>query len=1379
MALRHKQKKTAGVRSSAQASALNLLVDVLPHGVYKNEKNELFAVFKMIIGFDETSAQITINEAEWKNFVKSVDDIQWTWSFNNKILTIEKKGSTSTNAINFCFGKTIASTDKPWSFHLGKDNKAENDIFLKKIIQSGKTFIIPKTKSVKEKRKRDQMGTFADLNALEEYQMIKMDHTDKLKAASAYTKEQLAQKSDTVSDSNILNFKAVYSSLLEEPYMAQFEYGLVREFRISMSTFFKTADDDFPYAINVKHTRKSVDDTLQADFRMIKKGKKYYNGLNQLFISAKHFNNQVKYDFSDPYKNYLNKEKEQTHPDGIYVLVDTKGVADPFDKTYLKGFNVVVKHPRQLNYNSLSRHIKRYKLKNNTILSDIDTSGVMIGNCTLDTNEIEYTNNVLFAWRGDNLIVNCESEHQDDSNDHVKEGKSDYLEESKFIYGLFESKLLLKDSTQEQLWIKPGDEKNWNFNFYMRTVSPLEGYIKTEEELSQIEKEWDCILTMENIPDMLESILKQAVTLDTNFYDRILTKAPMIAGPIDYKRGGSEYVDQEQHMVLSRKELSEKRYIYPPSIKFEDFRYFGWLTPDKIEGGGKPINADEYAARCISLETRAASKFTAQASSVETINHLADERVPNLLFFPSDLSTINKLQVAEATKSFTFADSYPYFRETQSKELSLTRTDSSSYPDIRLDSSILYSNVADGIYNFRIYSTGKTSLSGLDKIKARNYTDMRMSIVNDPKPPLYNGIDELVDKKIDTERNEIANTSSWFFRFSTGKDQDTWKSLKLVEKTEMLRLMNIREDLDERPLGTLLEKYKKAHPDVQFNLLNQEYPYEIFLDWDDTDLRNNPLSPIIYPASLRLKILVSDTLRDNEYTNTFFTLPISDDYILKAVFDKTKRLKFTLNGDDIFMNQTFNVETEIIIEFIGREAGKPVFGFQLRCGTETKSLGVIINPTISIMDIAIDERLLQFLNLGKCKLDLKRNADYVIIGKEKDPYFKKKKIRLFASSIFQAYYPKSKSEWDMGTPGTLFKDIELPNNTLPEKCELDTDIYVMQKVAGGVNPVTEITKDNLVMITLPVNFMKEGPNRLGLIISEVIKKDGIYIEKTDDTLTSEMGEDVTKLTQNGTISTNLLDILNFDKLDQPNPLNKYYDRKSVKYYLLGGKIYKVLECKPHYNALSQKWQVMLSFDPLLFGKMESIFIKLTSFKIAPGQKCQGDGSSYVEAFVDKTKTCFSELSKPIHLPIYNRKRFTFENKFAGTRRSVEIKNTNVSDYKNKAFFVMVFKNEISSVNELGRLNIGKFDLLDASGKVIDSGDKLHFIEDQIIISPTEGQGSVVVLEFEKHKNFNDKFLDPATHFVEFNPLFDTYKKKDDDSSPNARGLRLINIIEYK
>jgi hypothetical protein len=1380
-----KEKKAVAAKIVSIPSPLKTIIDVLPHGIHKNvEKNTVYAVFKIIVGFvSKTPATDTyVSKAQWEAFAHDVDGLHWTWSFNNKQLMIKGAPTPSPNDIKFCYEKG-ADEKETWSLHLGKDRKGISEVFAQTAFEKGKKFILPKPiSSAKRERELDQMGSLPnDVFAQDDaYKMIKMDYTDILEAATAYTKDLLEKENKIYSDPNTLNLKTIYSSVLEEPYMAQYEYGLVREFRIDIREFFKAGDDDFSYAINMGYPLKSMDDTLDADFRMIKKGNKFYNGLNELFISSKHFTSadgkvRTTYDFSDPYKNHLNKSKDETHPDGIYVIVDWKDGdvhVDPFNKPYLKGFNVVVKHPRKGNFNSLSQHIKKYK---GTSI-EVESSGVMIGNCTLDAQNKVYTNNVLFAWRGDNLIVNRDSDEKP-SGDNVPE-KSENFYENEFVRKkLIDSYLLLKDGSQEQLWLKPGDEKNWEFNFYLRTVSPLEGYMKTNEELSKEEIEWDCILTLENISDKAESILKKPIVLDTNFYDRIITKAPLIAGPENYKNAGSIYVDQEQHMVLSKGEFYERRYIYPPSIKFEDFKYFGWLTPEKIEGGEKAIDAETYAFRCMDLEDRAAARFIALAKQPENISYLPDERVPNLIFFPSDLYTINRLSVKEAQKPFEYDLSYPYFDKTRSKEFNMSRKNLTDPVDINLESSVLYPKVADGIYNFRIYSTGKKPLTGLDKIKSFNYTDMRISVVNEPNPPLYNGTEKTVENLISVARNEVANNTSWYFKFNIGLDQDTWKSLKMVEKTEMLRLMNMKNDTDTAVTNLKL-RYEQSHG-ITFDLLDNEFPYEIFLDWDDTDLSNNPLSPIIYPASLSLKVLVTDKLRDNEHSDVFFSLPISDEYMLKAVFEKGKKTKLLLNGDPIFTSQSFNTETEIVIEFVERDAGKPVYLFQIRCGTEKKLLGTVINPTISVNDIAIDESLLQFLNLGSCMLNLTRSADYVIIGKEKDSYYKKKRIRLFASSIFQAYYPKSKSEWEMGKAGTLFKDIELPNNLLPEKCELDTDIYVMQKTVAGTAKVTEITKDNLIMITLPEDFMKEGPNNLGLIISEVIKSGGSYAEKTDDMLTSEMGEDVTKLTENGTKSTNLLSILNFDALNQPKPLDKYYNENSVKYYQLNGKVYKVLECKPHYNALSRNWQVMLSFDPVRFGKMESIFVKFTSFKIAPGQKLETDGSSYLEAYVDKTRTCFSDLSKPVHLPIYTRKSFTFENKKVGARFGIEIKNTNISDHKNKVFFVMIFRNETLSVDDNGQLNIGNFDLLDASGKVIDTGNKLHFTGDQVIISPSEGQGSVVVLEFEKHKNFKESSLSPETSFVSFNPLFDTYKKSDVDQKPNARGLRLINVIEYK
>jgi hypothetical protein len=1364
--------------------------DALPHGVIKKD-GKIHAVYKAIISFKVTN-EGTFDQNNWNEFRGKVNKSRWYYSYANDNLSIhvideKAKPATGYSAVFF-------QNNKPTP-----DSKSDNNIFF--------TQDTEETDQISEIFNADTKKKFEVTNLLDKYKEVPVkqmtenqDNTKSfLSSGSAkpfgydYSKTLIEaektgrqiKKEFKKKSGEILDFNAIYSSILDEPVIGEKKYGIIREFYIEMPTL-KDKEKQL-YSLELIYGVEKIENSAEKCFAFLRHGELYYNGLAEMFFKKEEFKS-TSFQLADPYKVHLTQDKK-LHPDGIYALVDyysdaKKTIKDPFNKNYLKGFNVVVQEPLSETFHSLSWHKKKYFKEKKKAgipfthhIMETDTSGVMIAKSELMHEKEKKRNNVLFAWRGDNLLVNSSSDGVSE-NVPNEDPISDQSEEDKFFKKhLFEVDQQLIPGTQLQLLST--ENKNLGYYFFLRTVSPLEHYILCRNEISDSEVK-KYTLTLEDVAES-NDFFKEKVPFSIGNTDELPIQSSTIIGTEIYQNADSEYVDQSNHIVYTyRNENPEIRYIYPSVIKLEDFTYLGYLSPERI----KADSLQEYVKRCIKLEDKS-ENLIHPASSLKKIQYLADARGKYLFFCPSDLHSINALKKSNTTEPFEFSDTYPYFEETYPKEIKVIHDKDKGLNEIKIKSKktskLLYEDVPDGIYNFKIYSTDQSQKIAITDINKYNATDLRISVLGDIKKPLaldtkkINLTENLVEKII-VKRND-KDRNYWFYKFGLGEAHPTWKSIKYTEETKVLNLLHKRNE-DDSAVNDLYKEYKNANTNVKFELMQNEFPYEIFQRWEGKAKNGETpsLKSSIYPCAISLSLTVTDNLRDlkhiKDFKGNFFELTLNENQRLVVELNKEKRLKIMLNEKHLFPEKVFGESVDLTIEFDESE-----YCFKLKYLAETEIIGKLINPEISVSDIKIEEAILNHLNLADCKLEFKRSPEFIFISKEKDNFYANKRIQLFASSAFQAYFPKEKNEFKLGNLGTLFHNIIIPNNSIPEKPILKANTFFMQTQSGPKDSQTLITQ-NALCITLQQDFMKEGPNILGIILSELKNNtaenpSGQNIESTGQ-LTSEIGEDVTKLAARDLGNMNLRNLLNFyeDQSNKPEILMKYLkvtsDNESpvIKTYKIGEKKYKVLECKPYYNITDKKWQVLLSFDS--FDKAETIFMKLLAIKIAPGYGFKGTGTQE-DPIIDTTNTCLSELSDPEQLPVYNRKSFSFT-KIPAQKRRHRINNLSLNSNDNKTFFLLAFRKPEFSLEFMDK-TLDTIDLLTKpDGEVIKKGRFLQFSgNEEIIVSLNDSTQSIAILEFEKHANYKKPKNSDNEPFVKYNPLFD----KESD------GMRLISISEYK
>lgn len=1052
-----------------------------------------------------------------------------------------------------------------------------------------------------------------------------------------------------------------------------------------------------------------------------------------------------------------------------------------------RGFNPVVQSFHRESglkeCKSLTRHTTTYHLNINRFpqASQWDISAVSLGylegnSRILEGNNVQLYNNLLFVWRGDNLSVNkaapstAVEKSVESAENESKVVVQGYQSETDYLHDhVFQSKKGLIPGSNAQL------ANGTEYSFFLRIVNGLEYTIPIASELC--EKTESYLYTLDDHLSIAsdDPVLEIKNNFDLEYVNKLNQqvsmlpiKSPVVIGKkaFNFHEERAEYkMDQHTHLILDKYgsfDRSESRQIYPPEMKWEDFKISGYLLKYFLRAS----DPHELTKKAIQLDKRSHEKIPADndCSSINNhkIRYIADPRAKFLTICPANAASIHKIRPA-VFKAFEFGKSFPYYENNgkaiQSVEIQVKRaSDSKNSIKIKTASNeVLWNDsLPNGMFEFQIYSQDQKELPGTSN---NGSTKVQVSCIARPPKPFFDVV------KPDREES-FSNRKNWWWAVLKSKhllgEHEAWRSLKFQEVTKVLKLKN--EGLEK-----LLHDRQKL---VTMPLFSDEYPYDLFVEEEGSFGEDASLQTQIYNQGFKLEIDIAKNLYD---ICAYF-----DDYnIVQIAFnDKDKLLvkmeasgfKIYFNGipvDGIGNNGKFSVEV-----FLNEDKGVPRYSV-IFCKSVYDWLNEneFLNPEFSIHDVILNKALIYSINTNpKIELEFESNPDYAFIVNEKSPYTKVKTLKLFASSPYQAYFKEQKKEFSLGVLGDEMK-IEVPNNEEPTKPEISSNLLLLH-VDSECNNIQSRTSRHLVRLTMQADFMLEGRNKLGIIVgkrNEPVKPD---LEKIPF---SDFGEDITKLDGDNANNALIHDLTDYiDLSDDREPvLAKYYDSKSLKWYRRKNDTicYHVLECTPYYNAKDKVWQVVLTFHD--FDQIETTFFKLFTLKICNGHGLEAYNDKGVSVLFDKTGTTLSRVSNPIELPVYTRK--TVE--LASLKDEFEIRFNGPSTYKEKVIGVFQtnqsFTKDELEAQQLANKGSNNSTLYKPISLPTDKGStEFSFLiadYQQTMNLPKLNGKSLVVLEFEKHTNFTaPKNLGKDWIGREENPLFDK----------ELLGLRLINTSVF-
>jgi len=708
---------------------------------------------------------------------------------------------------------------------------------------------------------------------------------------------------------------------------------------------------------------------------------------------------------------------------------------------------------------------------------------------------------------------------------------------------------------------------------------------------------------------------------------------------------------------------------------------------------------------------------------------------------------------------YTISANYPFYDALSSVVLKVTYFGPST--DITFNGTAgRLSGIKDGIYQFRVFAVdGKFQADQvLQMLPNYNSVPLRVSIVNIPSTPQID-----TTKPSEVLRGMEGFKTYWYYTMTLKGRATGWKSLKYVEETEVLRLQH-------QQVPQLLQTYYNNHPTAhRFELMAEEYPYEIFLSKEGSISAKKDLRTNLYPGQVGITWQASDTIQAEN--GLFFKLKLTEEDTLEVdAFPGGTRLRVGSFKRDLMTHIRVTIDFNTVTN-----------QFVLLVEGEKCNLAGTISPEISVQDIEVPDNMLAILQRDRtAQVRLTRTIFHNFIADLETTYYRKKTIKLFASSMFQGYYPAETSEIGIGKYGDTAVFI-IPNNETPDTPKPDPETLLMYTLDNtwrdpASRNYKERKTEHLVRLSLQQDFMKEGPNLLGIVLS---KRSATPSTTKDDV--SEIGEDITKLTTENWAGRGLGDLIRFDA-NVPAVIQKYFNGRDIRYYKVGTTVYEVLALQPFYNIDTKQWQVVLPFN--LLGVSETMFIKFVTLKICPGHGLTlADphvANSAANPYTDNSGTNLSQMSKPVHFPVYNLKLVTLERKIDKYRIVI----TRHSEHSKKICFVMLMQDRILGSAMAANDAHASPDLVNFSCNMVQTGatmGKILMFRDDVPIpveiSRTLAQ-SLLVLEFEQHANLHYHPLssigtgsepqidDKKIQFVDFNPLFE------------SKGLRLINASEF-
>ncbi len=836
-------------------------------------------------------------------------------------------------------------------------------------------------------------------------------------------------------------------------------------------------------------------------------------------------------------------------------------------------------------------------------------------------------------------------------------------------------------------------------------------------------------------------------------------------------------------------EGSEKRYAPPPSIKFEDLKILGYTLKKKLlKQNEGTIDLQDFVERCVELENRSRNEIPEFYTPSKGISYLPDPRCKAIYVVPSDLFTAKQLKPIKGG-AYVFGESYPYYEGVRPVEIRMKNV--SGAASISFGEGGTFRPLKDGVYNFNVFSIPDGQLAPfpideVPKFKEYNNVSLKATALNRPASPLLKkNVSREIGRlsEIQLKGLDSGLQSFWHLSLPFEKEYTTWKSVKYLEETTSFRLPEPNGNFDAKELrGKYSENYA---------LLEDELPYEAFL-YKEGDIRKSILeqSGLIadtWPEKINIKFALSEAAKKQLIGTSevlLFSFRLNDTTEVKGYLNPNTEVRGPYS---LYIGETkvWDDSTSFELYF-----NRTTASFAVVYGPETVPLKKIPFANLTISDMVMPEAVLNLIQHDPSSdFDFIRSATYILFNDLKTKFYKEKKLKFFASSIFQSYYPKEKTEFRIGSFATKEIDVKIPNNVKPVQPVIDLKLLLKreQQQLWDVTGSKAESVEQMAQILLEEDFCKEGPNKLGIVLNKLVKNKVTnkyeLVNNADDIC--EVGEDITKLVKKTNWTGRTMQQL-IKRDHTAKVIQKYYPDTSLKHYKIAEAIYEVLEATPFFNVMLRRWQVLV---PLAnFESSETMYLKFVVIKIAPGQVMQtfiADPAIGIEApyMEDASQTCISDFSKPEHLPLYNRKSFRI------TRKGDQfiIAENSTSDYENKVFFVMLVKKahsgDITSIHGDYHSKLVQFS---KGGKSV--GDRLMFDGKSEIQISRENCDAILIQEFEIHSNVwikslfpladnnNDEqsciqkslsYLKVAPKFVTFNPLFD------------VEGIRLVNSIQIK
>lgn len=1331
------------------ADKLTPQFDIVPHGITKLDQT-MYMSFKMIVTFEEfkTGGKITFDM--WQNAAKEIDGMVWGYQINSATIDF-KMYAEGDGPVLFNF-----DSKNPKSFGFGQRSPGKS-VF--QFLSSNFELAVPE----KAADKVQQMEAGVSQNKFAPSRIG--NYSEILDSARRF--DEARKKDFSTVKSGKKDFTAVYAAVLDDTPIAEKGFGLVRTFHVPIHKTAAQANAESLvnniYKIRILNAMSDASYVLEK--KDIKGVAKYYNGLSSKYFTGSDFLS-VQLLNCDPYKSNLasdpeNKDQIRPYPDGAYMFVvyqedpATKVIKDPFEADGVKGFNAIVKQNET--YFSLSQHQTVVTLKDTSEKPfSYVGSGSLTPRSSLLTNNGNKRNNLLFAWRGDHLLVNREVTPKKGETEGKAVRYDEFKdEEDKFIKkDLFEKKQKLIPGSQTQL------HADKNYEFFARRVSVTGYYIPLQREIGTMPADVQVYtLTME---DDLLNVPIVNVRLGDKFEIKsaeLPIKSAAVIGTKIYKQQDMEFVDQAQQIVLDlRTESKEQRYVYPPQIKLEDLKLLAYLSREKLTKKGEvDPGSMKLAMRCLELEERIPKKIRKKASNTEWVPYLTDPRGKNIFLCGADFLSATKLP-GQLKAAFQIDNQFPFYNKTSSVELSLEKKGNESV--LKMSSKVvagqdIWTGIKKGIYNLSLYIADQAVTE--QNISRYAEIPFKISVLGLPEKPLVvNQSAGNPEKKV--TRN-IQFPNYWFEELNNSGATDGWKSLKYLERNQILKLQH------GAGLDQLLEDYYQQTKVKRLELFNDEYPYELFLGYEGGFEEENGLKTSIYPNHVRLSCDATDI-----EPGKFFSWKLNDEETLVATVVKADTLKSIIFsvGDS---KMTSGSTGSIVISF-----DPDVNQYVIKGGAPATAIPLknYLYQELSVKDIQVSDKVFEKIRLklpqknsGIIKVDDIKS--FIFIADNRSPYHQKKEVKFYASSMFQAYYPKLTSEFTLGTMADKIVNLQIPNNTKPDPPIIKYEKLIKSTTNESWSGMAkESHTESLVCLILQPDFMKEGQNKLGIVL------EASPVNAVRNLNVSMVGEDITKLTVNNNLSAlKVEDVINNQKSSKL--LTKYISAEPIKYYEIEKVVYKVLECIPFYNTKTRQWQVVLSFDLKL---SETMFMKLVTLKISNGhglKTANGNQAGPANGLKDTTGSNLSIFSAPCEFPVYNKKRIVVKKTANALGQLFNISIESVSDYKDNVFFVMLLKRNSTGdlLNLIGNFEVDKFPSLASFGfytptpaSMSEKGKILQFHGVNEIAISREVCEFVVVLEFEVHQN-HDLDLTKPIDFVSVNPLFEN------------KGIRLVNAAEFK